>query len=708
MSKQIIICVLWFIPFLVFPQDQKKIDSLLQLTYSADDTTKANLYNRISLLYQGNDNSKTKLYADKIMAIGQKTKRDKYISLAYLKLGVYYYFEEKQDSAFKNYRQCIIYAKRCNNIILESNARQNLAVLHNMNSDYIKSIEENMAALKLAQLRRDDFATGQILLNISTTYYRLKDFQSCEQKAKESLAILSKLNRAGALGAPYMNLALVSHDRNQFEDDIRYNYLAIKEFERIYDYASIATCYNNIYLAYFELQKPDSAMAVNKRLNRISRETDSKLNLFSSYVNFGVLYTSYFPDPIKGKMYFDSAALCNEVLDYPIYRRNYLFQRCKFEFTHGEKAHGIDLLTKYIELSDSIKAQENEETVKEINTRYETEKKDLQIKEQQSAIQYRESESKRKSVIIWLSTLALLGTGFFAVMAFINFRKSKKANMIIQNQNHILELQKKEVEHQKELVEEKQQEIIDSINYAKRIQNAVLTGDDVWKKLSPAYFILFKPKDIVSGDFYWAYNFPNGRSVFCVADCTGHGVPGGFMSMLGNSFLNELVIENKLFKADVILNKLREKVIHALEQKGKTEQKDGMDISLCVWNKLDNTLEFAGANNSIWLLRNKELTEYKADKMPIGTYAGEDKPFSSITIPLQKDDTIYMSTDGYPDQFGGPHGKKFKYKNLEALLTRLPSEPFTEQRSMLETEFENWKGKLEQLDDVCIIGIRIH
>jgi len=319
-------------------------------------------------------------------------------------------------------------------------------------------------------------------------------------------------------------------------------------------------------------------------------------------------------------------------------------------------------------------------------------------------------------LIILFGTLALVGTGFFATMAFINYRKTKKANLIIENQKLEVELKNEEITHQKDLVEEKQKEIIDSINYAKRIQQAVLTGEDIWQKISKEHFILFKPKDIVSGDFYWAYNTPNNRSVFALADCTGHGVPGGFMSMLGNSFLNEIVVENKIFKADEILNKLRTKVISALEQKGGTQQKDGMDISLCVWNKLDNTLEFAGANNPLWLLKNnvsssgvenKELHEIKADKMPIGTYLDEDKPFSSTTIQLQKGDIIFLSTDGYADQFGGPKGKKYKYKPLIDSLIKNSSLSMDEQKQALEKAFNDWKHHHEQVDDVSLVGIRV-
>ena len=179
------------------------------------------------------------------------------------------------------------------------------------------------------------------------------------------------------------------------------------------------------------------------------------------------------------------------------------------------------------------------------------------------------------------------------------------------------------------------------------------------------------------------------------------------MSMLGNSFLNEIVVENKLFKADEILNRLRAKIIAALEQKGMAEQKDGMDIALCVWNKLDHTLEYAGANNPLWLLRNGELVEYKANKMPIGTYLETEVPFSSTVIALQKGDTIYLSTDGYADQFGGDKGKKLKYRPFMESLLRMGPLDMKTQKLELEKSFDAWKSSYEQVDDVSVIGIRV-
>ncbi|MBL7937346.1 MAG: SpoIIE family protein phosphatase [Bacteroidia bacterium] len=378
-------------------------------------------------------------------------------------------------------------------------------------------------------------------------------------------------------------------------------------------------------------------------------------------------------------------------------------------------AYVMQILHK--KMSDSLSNSENKRASIQKELQYEYEKKttadSLRIEADKKITDAKFKQEKTQRYTLYGGVFVLICVAFFI---FNRLQITKKQNLIIENQKMEVELKNEEITHQKELVDEKQKEIIDSINYAKRIQQAVLTGEDVWNKVSKEHFILFKPKDIVSGDFYWAYNTPNNRSVFALADCTGHGVPGGFMSMLGNSFLNEIVVENKLFKANEILNKLRSKIISALEQKGGTQQKDGMDISLCVWNKLDNTLEFAGANNPLWLLRtvvsssgveNKQLIEYKADKMPIGTYLETVIPFSSVTIQLQPGDIIYLCTDGYADQFGGPKGKKYKYKPLIDSLIKNAPLSMAEQKKILEKAFHDWKLNYEQVDDVSVIGVKV-
>lgn len=285
-------------------------------------------------------------------------------------------------------------------------------------------------------------------------------------------------------------------------------------------------------------------------------------------------------------------------------------------------------------------------------------------------------------------------------------RKNERLEQIVRERTAEIRAKNIELERQKK-------EITDSIHYAQRIQDAVLPGLDTIREKIPEYFILFKPRDIVSGDFYW-FSEIDKKIVIVAADCTGHGVPGAFMSMLGVSFLNKIVNEDKITEANHILNDLRENVIQSLRQTGKEgEQKDGMDIGLCVIDFDRMIMEFAGAHNPLYFIRDDELNETKADRMPIA-FDDQHAEFTSHQIPLKKGDCFYMLSDGYADQFGGPYGKKFKYKALKELLLNIRDKPMNEQKEILDQTLQEWTSGLdpegkpyEQIDDILVVGVRI-
>jgi serine phosphatase RsbU (regulator of sigma subunit) len=280
--------------------------------------------------------------------------------------------------------------------------------------------------------------------------------------------------------------------------------------------------------------------------------------------------------------------------------------------------------------------------------------------------------------------------------------------------------QKSEIEAQRDFVLEqnveiasKNKQITDSINYAQKIQTAVLPSLPTLNKIIPQNFVLYLPKDIVSGDFYW-FTSINNKSILVAADCTGHGVPGAFMSMLGVTLLNEIVNNRHILQADEILNELRRQVKAALNQDGDTgEQKDGMDISLCILDNEKNELEFAGAYNSLYLIRKEEnqtdfqLHEVKADHMPIGVHPKDNLPFTKSTISIQDNDVIYLFSDGYVSQFGSDKNEKFKTKRLQQALLAIQKYEIQEQKYILEKILLEWKGERQQVDDILIIGIKI-
>jgi serine phosphatase RsbU (regulator of sigma subunit) len=293
----------------------------------------------------------------------------------------------------------------------------------------------------------------------------------------------------------------------------------------------------------------------------------------------------------------------------------------------------------------------------------------------------------------------VLVTVLVLIIAVMRFRERQ-----LKKDKRLLETKVKERTTQ---IEAQKHEITSSIEYASRIQMAMLPENEHFKKSFSEHFIIFKPRDIVSGDFYWIGEDEE-RIYFTVADCTGHGVPGAFMSTLGISTLDEILTNNSNLKANAVLNILREKIKTSLHQTGKEgEAADGMDLAFCILKKNRTKLQFSGAYNSLLIFQEGEPHEYHADRMPIGIYYGEKESFTNYEINVKKGDVLYIFTDGYVDQFGGPRGTKFMKYNLKKLLSEIYYKPMDEQRQILEAEFEKWKGSLNQVDDVTFLGVRI-
>ncbi|MCB9224979.1 MAG: DUF4154 domain-containing protein [Crocinitomicaceae bacterium] len=324
----------------------------------------------------------------------------------------------------------------------------------------------------------------------------------------------------------------------------------------------------------------------------------------------------------------------------------------------------------------------------------------IKVKDDELVVQKETISEQQKQLFVSILFVILIAVG--GIIVYRSYRQKKKANLILEEQRSRIETQKREIEHQHE-------EIMDSIAYAKRIQTAILPPPRLVKEYLAKSFVLYKPKDVVAGDFYWME--PVGDMVlFAAADCTGHGVPGAMVSVVCNGGLNRAVREFGLAEPGQILTKTRELVIQEFE-KSEEEVKDGMDVALCSLGPASasgTSLEFAGAHNPLWVVRKgaEEVEEFKADKQPIGKYA-EQKPFITHKVELKEGDTFYVFSDGFADQFGGDKGKKFKTANFKKLLISIQDQPIEKHQELIDQAFEDWRGKLEQLDDVCVIGVRV-
>lgn len=318
---------------------------------------------------------------------------------------------------------------------------------------------------------------------------------------------------------------------------------------------------------------------------------------------------------------------------------------------------------------------------------------------------------EKQRLLIYFTVIALVLVSGLVYYIYRGYKIKKEANIKLEEKNRLISAQKDEIQKQKEIAESQRdliayqkKHITDSIHYAKRIQTALLPSLELFSD-EIEHFVLYKPRDIVSGDFYWVAKI-DGKQVVIAADCTGHGVPGAFMSMLGVSLLNEIILNKKIIQPDQVLNILREYVIHSLKQSVQTSGiKDGLDMCICLIDFENNKMQFAGANNPLWIISGGQLNEIKGDKMPVAIHDNM-APFTNHIIDLKKGDTFYVFSDGYADQFGGPKQKKILNKNFKMLLQKVQDLPMLEQGAKIDAFFEEWRKELEQIDDVCVIGIR--
>lgn len=666
--KKILFCFILSILFGVAAFAQQNLaDSLNKIANTVSKDSAAKLYVHLARYFIAISPDSVVFYADKALHTAPKTSVA--IGDAYIQKGNYSHMTGKMDSALFYYTRAQDFFKIIKNEKGIGKVYQSFAVVKNSMKDYAGALDDNKKAIEIYE--RINFKKG-----LTMVYMGAGNFSNRLKKTEDAIFYMRKaMNNAFSLG------------------DSAWYYQTMAEFGGL--------------LTTYKKNSDSSLYYLNKSILYLEKNGFNN-SLISAYSNYAEALTFKKPInlPLLKNLLFKSLALAKNlnITD----NLQFVYRQIADYYVAVSKA---DSVFYYMNLSarvaDTLCNTQNMNLLHETQTKYETEKKDLQIKNQSLELDAEQKENEAKNRILLLGTLGLLGVMIFAFIAYTNFKKSKKANIIINSQKQQVELQKEEIESQKLLVEEKQKEIIDSINYAQKIQSAVLTGEEVWKKISPEHFIIFQPKDIVSGDFYWAFNTVNNRSVIALADCTGHGVPGGFMSMLGNSFLNELVVENKIFKPDEILNRLRKKIISSLGQKGSADRRDGMDMAICTWNKLNNTLEFAGANNKLWIIRSGKLIEYSGNKMPVGNYEGELSPFTCHDISLEKNDLIVLTTDGFSDQFGGKNSKKLMSKNLKAFLVNNSDLPLENQKYELINLFNTWKGNNEQVDDISLIMIKV-
>ncbi len=537
------------------------------------------------------------------------------------------------------------------------------------------------------------------LNKIAHKYWTSGDLAEATTAYKTLLELTKKQGNKAGVRNIYTNLGLVYSDQSKYTDAINAFNNALQMASAQGNKAAIASTSINLAVAYQgandnpnALKYTEQALSLAKELNQMSlvrtcygmlAEIHEKLGNTEKTMQYFNLYSS-FDKHIKEKEMQKMKKESDEFVQKAQAER----QKTEQELTNERK-----------------KLKATTDTLQRISQLTKEQREIIRLKNEKEK-QYR-AKLRSEAIIRYLSLGIAVIVLVFAFFIFKQVRQTKKANVALSQRNTEIKQQRDEISKQAE-------KIRSSIQYAQRIQSAILPPEDMFEKYLNEYFVLFKPRDIVSGDFYWMTE-RNEKLIVAAADCTGHGVPGAFMSMLGVAFLNEIVnkvIDNehvKSLQASEILLNLRDYVIRSLHQKGTThEAKDGMDISLIVIDKKTGELQFSGANNPLYLIRDNELQIFKGDPMAISYNRDNTKEYTNYSIQTQQNDLIYIFSDGYQDQFGGKHGRKFMVKRFKRMLLEIHKESLDKQKHILDRTIMEWKKGQMQVDDMLVIGLKMN
>lgn len=617
--------------------------------------------------------------------------------------------EKIEALSAKNLRGSLTTSEKKFFLTARGDALNIFGAIHYSHGDYAKAINYFTQSLQILEELEDKRGIAIALSNIGMIYYDQGNLDTAIEYHTRGLLLEEELENKKGIATSHNNLGISYQKRGNYNEAMEHYNYGLKIQEEIGDRRGIAGSFSNIGSIYKTQGNYNKAMDYYLRSLKIKEEIDDFRGITITLTNLGNIYQE------QGK-YTESINYANQALSIAkdIETPMRIKEASKLLFENYKKLSqyksALSMYELYIATRDSLDSEENQKEVIRQEYKYEYEKQAAtdsvknaeaqKIKDAQLAAQKAENEQhiieanqqKQQSYFLYGGLgIALLFGGFI----FNRFRVTRA-------QKHIIEKQKKKVDDAFNELGEKNKESLDSINYAKRIQSAILPPDKVVKEYLQDSFILYKPKDVVAGDFYWMEHI-DGKVLFAAADCTGHGVPGAMVSVICNNALNRSTREYGLSDPGLILDKTREIVIQEFA-KSEEEVKDGMDIALCSLN--GSKLDYAGANNPLWIIRNGEILETKANKQPIGKF-DKSSPYNTHSFTLEKGDSIFIFSDGYVDQFGGEKGKKFKSKAFKELLISINEQSMEEQKKVINNTFEKWRGNIEQIDDVCVIGVRI-
>jgi serine phosphatase RsbU (regulator of sigma subunit) len=656
-------------------QSQKDIDSLIAaVNVAKSDTAKISLYDALGSQYVILGLAPSLQYYRKSLELENDSTRKRERAITLRRMGNSYFHNMIYEKAMEYYLQSLKFATEAGDKPLIAAANGNIGNIYSRQgdlsgneADYNKSIEYQTKAMNIAKEIGDSNFVTNCMLNIGNPYMGLGQYEKAlenyltvltvyERKHADNGVDLARIN----IGEAYLAFANKTHEKKYYDKAKEYF------LERITTYGEGST--------------PRKA-----GLLKDMGEIYLRLNDFPNALNYLNNALQMAKETHETEAEKDAAKLLAE-----LYQKKGDFQKA-FEYSQLNDV-----------LKDSLLNQQKSSDMTRMQIAYDTEEKESQIKTLETDQKISQLENakttadlERQRIITITSIIAVVLLGGFAFLLFNRYKLKQKAN--------------EKLSFAYDIIEKKNIQITDSITYAKRIQDSILPSEEMLQKYFPESFIFFQPRDIVSGDFYW-FSERAGKLFIAVADCTGHGVPGAFMSMIGNTLLNEIVNEKGIYDPSEILSRLDEGVSTALSQSKneKQTQEDGMDISFCVIDKTKKEIEFASANHSLYVFKSGKPEIVFGDIYSIGGVFGKKgKSFTKKKISIGQNTVVFMSTDGYHDQFGGEKKKKFMSGRFEEMLGKCANENSANQKKTIGDTFNSWKGENKQLDDVLVIGMKL-
>jgi tetratricopeptide (TPR) repeat protein len=730
-------------PFIVFAQ-QSKIDSLYKvLKKVSEDTSKVNALNQLSYEYENIGKFGTAdSTAKKALSIATGANYLTGQAGAYKQIGATYEDQGNYAQALDNYLKAIAIRKQLKDDKGTAATLVRLGLVYQEEGDYVEALDRLQESLELFTKIKDKHGIAYANSNMGVVYESQGKYPQALSALFNSLEVLEQLNGKTEIADLHESIGNVYNEQKNYKKAQEEYENAMKIYEQLQDKSAIANTMSNIGLVFSEQNGMDSlALQYYRKALDTRYKIGDKNGIAISLINIGGIYfkeenyNQALDNFNKSYQLFqevgnkDGIGNClNAIGQIYINQKNYkqaleyenkcleLYKQIGslegiegayeqlsnlYELMHdGQKA--FENYKLYVSTRDSLFNKENTRKTVEAEMNFKFEKKQAieQADQEKKEEVQKEEERKQQIIIYFISGILLLVCGF-AVFAYRSYLQKQKVNRELDSKNQELA--------------EKNKDITDSINYAKRIQTAILVPKEDIAEVLPEFFLYYRPKDIVSGDFYYFANLKASDApstiIIAAVDCTGHGVPGAFMSMIGNDALTHAVMENNLTEPAEILSSLNDGVRRALKQTtSKAETQDGMDAALCTYTPEKKELQFAGAFRNLIMIRNNTgtLEEIKGDRQSIGGEKSEVKKiFKNYTLQVTKGDCFYIFTDGYADQFGGERGKKFLSKNFENLLVENRKLPMSEQEAIIHKSFQDWKGTREQVDDVLVIGIRV-